>query len=77
MKKIRTISLTVKSMGAPKEIHTYIYSGEIYNYERNQMEIIEMTGIDRIGTCKAPTQKTRHEIDGVLKPMNMTSNDLT
>ena len=72
MKKMNTISFTVKSMGALKQTQTVIYLGEIYNYNKKKLETIEMTGIDNIGTCKGPTQKTRQQIDGVSKPVNMT-----
>ena len=36
-----------------------------------------MTGMSTIGPCQGPTQKTRRDLDAILKPMNMESQSLT
>ena len=77
MKQLRVITLTVRIMGAPKQIKTFIYLGEIYNHVKKKLETMEMTGIDSIGPCKGPTYQTRKQLNCVLKPIDLNSYELT
>ena len=64
-------------MGAPTQMKTVVYSGKIYNYQKNRFKQLEMTGISTIGPYKGPTQQTHRELDYILKPINMESQSLT